>query len=654
VRRAAALAAAAAAALVLAAPAQAGLRFKRCGPFGFGCARLSVPLDRSGVVPGQVSLLVRRIRAQEHSRGTLFVLAGGPGQSAVETFDADALSLLSAANRDHDLIVFDQRGTGHSGLLRCGALERSNLLTAGDAAGACAGRLGVRRGFYTSRDSADDIEAIRRELGVGRIALFGTSYGTKVALGYTLSYPANVESLVLDSVVEAEGPDPLYRDSFAAIPRVLRSLCRSGCASFTRDPIADIEALVARMAAAPLRGSVVDRRGRPRRASMDGGDLFSVLLGGDFDPALRAASPGAVRAALDGDTALLFRLRRRALEVDGEPPPPRLLSAALYAATTCEETHFPWARTAPPDAAERRQEAAAAAASVPDAAFLPFDRATALESDLLDLCGRWPAAAAEPVFGPGPLPDVPVLLLEGEDDLRTPVENAQRVAALFPQARLVVAPGTGHSALGSDLSRCSERAFARFFQDRPQQPSCPRVRRLFRAEPPPPLRLGQVARAPGVRGSRGRTLTAVALTLRDVAEDSLTELILDLSDPDLARGSGLRAGRYRIDGRGTLTLHGMVFVPGVRLDGKLRHFAGRRQRGRIRVSGEAAPGGLLSIRRGGVSGRLGGRRVHARLRPRPFGAGAGAASADAARLPIRGAQVGDHGEHAAVGVLALG
>jgi len=628
VRRGAALAAAAAVALALASPAEASLPFKRCGPFGFGCARLNVPLDRSGLIPGQVSLLVRRIRAQERSTGTLFVLAGGPGQSAVETFDADALSLLAPATRSHDLIVFDQRGTGHSGLLRCGALERSNLLTAGDAAGACAGKLGARRAFYTSRDSADDIEAIRRELGVGRISLFGTSYGTKVALGYALRYPGNVESLVLDSVVEADGPDPLYRDSFAAIPRALRSLCRSGCGTFTHDPVADVQALVTRMTA-PLRGRVVDRRGRPRRARMDSGDLFSVLLGGDFDPTLRAASPGAVRAALDGDPAPLFRLRRRALEVDGEPPPPRLLSAALYAATTCEETRFPWARTTPPDAGERRQQSVAAVGSVPDAAFLPFDRATALESDLLDLCGRWPAAPTDPVFGPGPLPDVPVLLLEGEDDLRTPVENAQRVAALFPQSRLVVAPDTGHSTLGSDLSRCAERAFARFFQGRAAQTRCPHVRREFGAEPPPPLRLSQVARAPGVRGARGRALTAVALTLRDVAEDSLTELILDLSDPDLARGSGLRAGRYRIDGRGTLTLHDMVFVPGVRLDGKLRRFGSRRQRGHIRVSGGAAPGGIVAIRGDRASGRLGGRRVRARLRLGPIAAAARAAASGA-------------------------
>jgi pimeloyl-ACP methyl ester carboxylesterase len=618
--------------LALAAPADATLRFKRCGPFGFSCARLSVPLDRSAAVPGRVSLFVKRIRApQRPRRGALFVLAGGPGQSASAAFNGDALGDLFPALRNRDLIVFDQRGTGRSGLLRCRAIERANLLNAGRAAAACAGRLGARRAFYTSRDSADDIEAIRRELGIPQIALYGTSYGTKVALGYALRYPANVERLALDSVVEAAGPNALYLDTLAAVPRALGALCRSGCREFTRDALADVATLVGRMAAGPLRGRLVDRRGRVRPAAMGRSDLFAVLLAGDFDPALRGAFPGAVRAALDGDETPLLRLRRRAFALDGEPPPPRLLSTALYAATTCEETPFPWARATPPDPAERVRQATLVAGGAPDIAFFPFDRDTAIHNDLVALCGSWPTAPADPGFGPGPFPDVPVLLLEGEDDLRTPVENAQRVAAQFPHSTLVVAPATGHSALGADPSGCTTRAFVRFFQGRTVPTRCRRVRRLFPAAPPPPRALRQVPPMPSVGGARGRALRAVALTLRDVAEDALSELILDVGDPDLARGGGLRAGRYRLDGEGTLTLHSLAFVPGMRLTGRLMRFTARRQEGRLRVSGPATPDGVLTLRRSRVTGRLGGVRVSARLAPAI--AAASHARAAAAHLP---------------------
>jgi pimeloyl-ACP methyl ester carboxylesterase len=597
VRFAATLLAAAAVLLAAAPAAGAELRFRRCEAFLFPCARLSVPLDRSGATPGRVSLFVGRVRASRRpALGAVFVLAGGPGESASEAFGGDGLGLLAPALRHRDLIVFDQRGTGRSGLLRCPALEHSNLFDAGLAAGLCARRLGARRHHYTSRASVEDIEAIRSELGIPRITLYGTSYGVKVALGYALTYPGHVERLVLDSVVEPGGQDPLYRPSLAAAPRVLQALCRSRCRAFTRDPVVDLQTLVRRMAARPLRGYLVDRRGRRRRARLTRGELFLIFLSGDFEPALRAAFPGAVRAALDGDTAPLLRLGRRAISVAGEPPPPHVFSSAVFTATTCEESPLPWARTTPPDPLERRRQAEAAVSSTPSSAFLPFDRGAALENDLLRLCDRWAAAPVAPAFGPGPLPDVPVLLVEGEDDLRTPVENASRVARLFPQAQLVVAPGTGHSALSSDFSGCTGRALARFFRDQPLEGVCRREPRLFPAMPPPPRRLGEVG-----------PLRAVALTVRDVAQDSPTQPVVEPGDPDVARGGGLRGGRYRLDGRFTLHLEDVVFVPGVRVSGFLRRFEGVRQHGRLRVRGHVR--GTLRVVGSRVVGRIGGRRV---------------------------------------------
>ena len=617
--------------LTLAAPAEAALRFEHCPGVLFKCARLSVPLDRSGATPGRVSLLVKRIAARRRPRrGAVFVLAGGPGQSATASFAGDGLGQIAPAFRRRDLIVFDQRGTGRSEVVRCPALEGSNLFDAGRAGATCARRLGARRFHYTSRDSVEDIEAIRRRLGIGKIGLYGTSYGVKVALGYALTYPDRVDRLVLDSVVEADGPDPFYLDTLSALPRALRSLCRAGCRPFTSDPVADLAALNARMVERPLRGRLVDAAGRRRLAGLSRGELLLIAISGDFDPLLRAAYPGAVRAALDGDPAQLLRLKRRSFEIDGEPPPARLLSVGLYTATTCEEVRFPWARTTPPDPLERRRQARAAAEALPESAFAPFDRGALLENDLLQLCDRWQAAPDAPAFGPGPLPNVPALILAGEDDLRTPLESARRVAAQLPRARLVVAPATGHSALGSDFSGCAQRAFARFFSGRPVAARCRGERRFFRVVPPPPRSLDVVEPLRGVGGLRGRVLNALRLTLRDVAEDSLTQLILDEGDPDIARGGGLRAGRYRIDGRNTLRLERLVFVPGLRVSGVVRDFGENGQAGELRVSGATVPEGRLSLRGRRIAGPLGGRRIRAELRAPD---GAAAARAAAARLP---------------------
>ena len=600
---------------VIAVPAQAaGLRFKRCDEFGFSCARVSVPLDRTGAVPGRVSLYVKRYPStRKRRRGVLVAFAGGPGQSATRAFQGRGARSILAAARNRDLIVYDQRGTGQSGLLRCPRLENANILDAGDEAADCAKRLGRRRALYTSRDSADDVEALRKRLGVAKVSLYGVSYGTRSALSYALRYPDRVDRLVLDSVVEPDGVDALYRRTFEAVPRVLESLCRNACRSFTSDPVADLAALVERMAGGALRGSLVDARGRSRRRGLDSWDVFSLLQSGDFDPRLRAAFPGAVAAGTDGDLAPLLRLRRRAFSLEGGPFDPRALSPALYAATACEEGIMPWRRGAP--FADRPRQAAESVSLIPESALAPFDRAAALGSDFIRLCGRWPEAAEAPVPGPGPLPDVPTLIINGTDDLRTPVESARVVAAQLPRSHLVLLPGIGHSALSVDPTGCAARAYLRFLNGGALPRSCKGVRR----RPPtrqPPGSLRDVMPVPGVGGVRGRAVAAVGLTLGDVAEATLYDSYT--REGSHVVGGGLRGGRYTYGLDALLELRELTYVPGLRLRGRIAGFRTRGMRGTLRLEGAAALRGTLRLQGREFKGRLGGERVRGR-----FGSAAG-------------------------------
>ena len=596
--------------VLVAAPAQAAaaLRFRACDAFGFSCARLSVPLDHSGDVPGRVSLLVKRYPSRvSPSRGVLVAFAGGPGQSATDAFRGDGSGSIIAAARSRDLIVFDQRGSGRSGLLRCRRLERADILQARDAAAECAQRLGPRRHLYRSRDTADDVDALRRRLGVGKLSLYGVSYGTRTALAYALRYPHRVERMVLESVIEEDGSDAFYRTTFAAIPRVLRDLCRRAC-SFTANPSADLHALVTCIARARLRGVVVNGRGRRRRVSMDRFDLFTVLVAGDFEVSMRTAFPGAVRAALRGDPTPLLRLKVRAVALENAPADPRAFSTALYAATSCEESMLPWVRGAPLSA--RPAQAAARAAALPDSVFRPFDRATALSSDLIRLCERWPESSASPVPGPRPLPDVPTLLIQGADDLRTPVESARPVARQLPHSQLLVLPGVGHAPLSIDPTGCLARGYTSFLNGGRLPSRCRGVRRP-RPTPPPPLSLRAVRPLRGVAGMPGRTLRALTLTLRDVrtGPGSVAETAEGF------RGGGLRGGRYLLDRDDALTLRRFSFVPGLRVSGRIERFLGPRRRGRVRIDGPLRASGMLRIRGRRFSGRVGGRRVRGALDP---------------------------------------
>ncbi len=596
--------------LASAAPAHAALSFRSCNDLAFRCARLTVPLDRSGGVPGTVSLYVKRAasRAQPR-RGVVVAFAGGPGQSATGAFSGDSLGPLAELLRTRDLIVFDQRGTGRSGLLRCRELERANILRAAGPAARCAAELGARRAFYTSRDTADDLEAIRVGLGAPTLSLYGVSYGTRSALAYAQRYPTHVDRMVLDSVVRPDGPDALSVDSFAAVPRVLHALCGGrACDSFTSDPVADVDRLIRRMAArGPLRAKVADRRGRPRRAAAGRYDLFGALVAGDFEPELRRQYPAAVVSALRGDAGPMLRLKRRAVQLENAAPDPRELSTALYAATTCEEAALPWPRGTP--FAERRARAVQAVGELPEAGLRPFDRATVLGSDLLDLCSRWPEAAAPP--SSGPLPDVPTLLVEGQDDLRTPLESARAVAAGLPRAQVVGVRDVGHSPISVGVSRCATRLIPNFFAERRLPSGCRDYRGLGPAAVAPAA-LSRVAPVRGTRGRAGRAAAAVRLTLRDVIDD----LVFASSSRSghTLRGVGLRAGRYVIGSREALAVRRLSLVPGVSISGRIAAFGSRRQHGRLRVSGPRGTRGAVRIRGRHFAGRLGGRRVRGPLR----------------------------------------
>jgi pimeloyl-ACP methyl ester carboxylesterase len=498
------LVALAAAAVLLALPgtAQAQLDLKRCGPIQ--CGRVAVPLDRSGATPGSVSLYVQRQRSRRRpGRGVTMLLAGGPGQPSTFAYNDgsdDPYGEFGALSPRNDIVAFDGRGTGRSGLLRCPELERANLVDAGSAAAACARRLGPRRAFYRTSDTVEDMEAVRAALGVDKLTLVGVSYGTFLAQAYAARYPTHVDRVLLDSVLDVSGWDPFYIDIFGAVPRVLRAVCRQACGRFTDDEVADLGRLVKRLGRGALHGRVTLANGQRRRSSLTRQELFFTMVSGDLDEVLRASFPGAVSSALRGDLAPMLRLKRHAVISEGGGSP-REFSSALYAATTCEEIPFPWPRFSDP--ASRFGPIHEAVSRIPAAALYPFDAATDEGNDFLRMCRRWPEASPAPAPGPpaGSLPDVPVLMLSGEMDLRTPNETARGAAADWPHAQVLTIPNTGHSVLTADFSSCSTAAARRFLRGQSVPARCRGGGvQLFYALPPAPLSLRELRAAPGVRG----------------------------------------------------------------------------------------------------------------------------------------------------------
>nr|MBA3263158.1 alpha/beta fold hydrolase [Thermoleophilaceae bacterium] len=603
----------AAVALVLPAPADAQLRLRPCGKIQ--CGRISVPLDRSGASAGAVSLYVQRQRAARGpALGTTLLLAGGPGQPATGAYNDQTdnpYGEFRELTPRNDIVAFDGRGSGRSGLLRCPELEEANLIDAGAEAAACARRLGTRRAFYRTSDSVEDIEAVRAALGADKLTLIGVSYGTFLAQAYAARYPKHVERVLLDSVLDVSGWDPFYLDVFRAVPRVLRAVCRQTCRSFTDDPVADLGRLVTRLEGGRLRGRVTLPSGRRQRSSLTRQALFFTIVSGDLDQLARAAFPGAVASALRGDSAPILRLKRHSILSEGSGTP-RDFSSGLYAATACEEIPFPWTRFSEP--ATRFAQISQAVAQIPEAALYPFDAATTEGNDFIRMCRRWPEASPAPAYGPpaGSLPDVPVLMLSGQMDLRTSNETARSAAADWRHAQVLTVPDTGHSVLTADFTSCSQRAARRFFHGQTVPRRCGGSHFFF-ALAPAPLSLQELRPVRGVPGVRGRAISAAELTTFDVTVEFVSS-VLGGSSLDV-HGGGLRGGRWSLNLRShrpVLRLQAVEYLPGVRVSGTIERVGTGREHSRLRLSGPGTPDGVLRIGRRWITGSLGGKPLRAR------------------------------------------
>jgi pimeloyl-ACP methyl ester carboxylesterase len=586
---------------------------------GFECATVAEPLDRGGTSAETIGLSVElHLAGSTPSQTAVVALAGGPGQAALPLAPF-VLKALAPALATRDLIVFDQRGTGSSDPLRCAALEPPFAGSLSLQVERCAQQIGPARAGFTTAESVEDIESLRHLAGYRELVLYGTSYGTKVALEYAQRYPNRVQALVLDSVVPVDGPEPFALPSFRAVSTVLGELCEAGaCAHVTSNPVGDLARLVAALRARPLHGYAYDGAGRRIRASLSETGVLEILQAGDLNPALRALFPAAVRSALRGDPVPILRLhllseglvptvprtaRARGTALAGGSSIGGEVDEALFLTTSCEEERFPWQRAAP--AATRLAEARGTLGAIPASSFYPFDPGIAFSDSLIPACASWPDASPPPPSA-SPLPRVSALILSGAQDVRTPTSNALEVASLIQSSQLLVVPFTGHSVLGSDFSGCAQTAIATFFSGGVVG-QCAPSRRLFAPTQIAPTKLSRVRPPVGFRGKPGRTLTAVLDALLDLEREVITATLQ--ADAELPAGSsfgGLRGGYARLTS-GAVVLHDFSFVSGVRLSGTLPVGGGELQPGTLRVSGPSAARGSIRLRPGKrVSGTLGG------------------------------------------------
>ena len=408
------------------------------------CGSVERPLDPAE--PNGAHIAVRYVVVPAMARRKLadpvFLLAGGPGQSAI-ALAASTLPLFARLNNRRDIVFVDQRGTGTSAPLQCQDPEHESLAEQADAdrqfrlAMACKAsllKLPYLRserdlGLFTTWIAVQDLDAVRRALGADRVDLVGASYGTRVGLEVLRQFPQTVRRAVLDGVAPADIalPASFSTDNQAALDALLAACAAEpACA---RDHPALRARFTSLLASLPRPVTAAQAlTGRTETFVLTRDMLLSALRGALYSPALAAALPQAIDAAADGrfegivGLAATFGARKSTR-----------LAAGMHLSVVCAEDMPRVGLAADPPGADFADESA---------------------SSYARLCSGWPRGAVPEAFyrlGPAP---APVLLLSGGLDPATPPRHAARVAAaLGALARHVVVANAGHGVMAIGCMR---------------------------------------------------------------------------------------------------------------------------------------------------------------------------------------------------------
>lgn len=398
------------------------------------CAPFPVPENRADPNGRRIELRLALVRsdALAANRDLVVYLAGGPGQSAIDTWPQMA-SALAPLRKHHHILLLDQRGTGGSNALEC---PRSNddrgaaldAATIREHTRACLTAVEKRADprYYTTTAAVADLEALRVALGSPQFDLVGVSYGTRVAQQYAMHYPQAARSIVLDSVV----PNPLvlgedFAQNLESALKAHFALCRRepACAEAFGDPYASLVRLRDRLRAQPENWTYRDPvTFETKQLRLDDTGLAGLVRLFAYTPESAALLPLSISEALKGDFTPLAG--QETIIADDLSD---LAGNAMQLSVACSEDV---------DLLKPR----------------PQDAGTMLGSRLIDMlrtaCEVWPRGTRPADFHAPLKTPAPVLVLEGELDPVTPPRYGEEVVAGLSNARLLVAKGQGHNVIG--------------------------------------------------------------------------------------------------------------------------------------------------------------------------------------------------------------
>lgn len=393
---------------------------------------LVVPEDRRDPHSRKIRLGYVRFPSTAPRPGPPIVyLAGGPGGEGTGAATGPRFPIFMALRAVGDVIAFDQRGTGLSSTIpeRPSSTRPPPLFTQEgltsyfheelQSAWADWTRAGVAMAGYNTEQSADDIDDLRRHLGADKIDLWGTSYGSHLALSVLKRHGDRVNRVALSSL---EGLDQTVK-----LPARTDAYLRQVDALLGADPVAraavpDLPVLMrrvhARLEANPVPTKVIFN-GAPAEIRM-GGFGVQMLAGGLIaNPQSLAMLPGMYLALDAGRTEMLAPFLgdvANLLNLRGMPEAMDLASGI-----------------SPHRLARVRREGRTAVLG------------EALNFPMPQLLGAIPGVDLGESFRAPMRIDQPALLVAGSLDGRTVLVEQDEVAVQFRQKSRVIVENAGHN-----------------------------------------------------------------------------------------------------------------------------------------------------------------------------------------------------------------
>ncbi len=413
------------------------------------CTTISVPENHAEPDGRRIDLALAWVPADgDGEPDPVFMLAGGPGQSARDSYPGIAPAFRDVRRKRH-ILLLDQRGTGASKPLICLDSEGNANFSEADAEE----DLDAARGFaercrdtlskdtdlrhYGTLDAIDDLDFVRRAIGADQVNLVGISYGTRVAQHYAKRYTQQTRSVVLDGVV----PNTLHlgqehaRNLEAALDLHF-SRCNEDAAC--KERFGDARGLLGRVAA-QLRAEPREVRyrdpvsGESKVETLRFGHLAAVTRLFSYSPVTAALLPLALHEAEQGRGELLMAQAELLMSQVGNS-----INHGMQLSVMCAED------------ADLLRVDPADEGSVLGTEFIAFSQAQ---------CEVWPKKARPDDFHTALVSDVPTLLLSGEYDPVTPPRYGEEVVAGLSKGRHLVLRGQGHNVLPV---ACTPKLVARF------------------------------------------------------------------------------------------------------------------------------------------------------------------------------------------------